>query len=265
MSEPLQSSRHKLRWADRQIQDLNDRIAAYLATDAYLIAHYCEIEGGEQVSRVVINEEPWPEIGLRVGDAIHNLRSCLDNAIYDLAKVVLRTSKPPRDIAFPVAYSEAEFAKAVGDCLPGFPQEIIEVIEGLQPYKVPYPRRHELRLINRLSNIDKHETMHIAAVAVDPPARIWFTYGGLQGSYVDLGERYFKEGPLSDGDELLRGRVNLGEADNMKVLIPREIGFGRGSPASGLPVGWTMLKLRRFVRHEVLSALAPFAGVPPYF
>ncbi len=106
-------------------------------------------------------QEPIPVTwAVVLGEAVHDLQSALEQAIYWLT--IDWERKPSERSAFPVCTSRAKFASArykIGGLGPG-PKAFIE---ALQPYPQRYGRFycHDVRTIHDLWNQDKHRLVHL--------------------------------------------------------------------------------------------------------
>jgi hypothetical protein len=201
-----------------------------------------EDEGDWKVVCIALGEFP---IGPSIvsGDLIHNLRSSLDHLAWQLVKV--SESEPGGWTYFPIYWDEDDFIRDVKKRAkkrgPG-PLDGIEVdgpiwalIESYQPYKntkLPpwlkdpmHPRKWMSRLtflgiINALSRIDKHRTIHGFNVypSNDKPIIKGLTWNS-DAVLVEQRDRESFE-PLEDGAELARFRFRPGIEPNVRMTRP---------------------------------------------
>lgn len=116
------------------------------------------------VARLRVREHPPHNLSLVLGDLVHNARSALDHAAWQVA--CLRCSEDdlmkPRvrpGISFPITQHPNEFA--AHPLLRYIPEEAVEVFERTQPYQGSAgTERHWLALLNRMWNADKHRLLH---------------------------------------------------------------------------------------------------------
>lgn len=124
---------------------------------------------------------PLHEWGLLLGDCIHNLRTALDTLAFGLARLKCDPPEDPDDVHLPIAQSLNDFnAKPLSP----FPNEVTPVLESLQPYHYPptedggATNTHAIRLLNRLSNDDKHRIPTVVSISrcdkVNLPIEIQF-------------------------------------------------------------------------------------------
>lgn len=112
----------------------------------------------EEVPRI---GEEWP---LLIGDAVHNLRSALDHAWWDLASHHLRRvpseEEAPR-IQFPIlkkdgVWNAGSHSRWVG-------QEVADWVGSIQPDYSGEPQQVDaLAALRHLSNVDKHRSLHLS-------------------------------------------------------------------------------------------------------
>ena len=103
-------------------------------------------------------------IGLIAGDFINNLRSCLDQLVWELATIDGVGPKNPKLTAFPVVECKTgRVMKRFHQALDGVPGPAIEAINSLQPYhRGGAAKNHPLWVLNELWNLDKHRTITTA-------------------------------------------------------------------------------------------------------
>jgi hypothetical protein len=110
---------------------------------------------------------PPPILSVIVGELAHDLRSCLDHLAWQ--EVVERIGREPtedegRRIAFPLARGEHDFKSA--ELLRYVSQDARAAIERSQPYnRAASEEAASLRVIHWFNRLDKHRTLHVAAIA----------------------------------------------------------------------------------------------------
>ena len=165
--------------------------------DAYRFRHDVERVGREHVYRVKALRKTRPEWGPVIGDCLHNAASALDHLAYQLA--ILHTGTLPPDLArdthFPIYGTPREFWYNLQK-LRGIGPDQVAPLERLQPYYGRYGADNDsLMILKRLSNFDKHRTLHTTG----------YRFGGTYHYNADgLVETAFPEGRLELGAELAR-------------------------------------------------------------
>lgn len=204
--------------------------------EPYRIIEQTEPESGWQILYVEIREEPPLELGLILGDLLHNWRSALDCLAHELVRHNGRS--PDRRIAFPILADPDKFREQSQSRLRGMSEAHKQAIEELQPYPGrDKPRGEALRIVNALANLDRHQTIHptyvgLAATPENPPIK--FRSGkplprdniSIEVQIPSLGQQ------LTDGAELMRLRLGVGpdEEVDVKGELFVEIAFGERSP-----------------------------------
>jgi len=147
-----------------KIQRAQDEIER-LAKD---IANSCEVQ------RALFSEELRPDIGdkiwvfrgetpivpieysVRLGEIIYNLRSALDQLVWQLVNANYKT--PGRHNEFPIFEDESRFNEAVKRKLKGVSQDSSDKIKEMQPF-CQNDEWDALKTLHVLCNIDKHRSV----------------------------------------------------------------------------------------------------------
>jgi len=174
----LSSSWEKFKRGREHVELVEECVDEWLGTNAYTISREVDPQSGYTVRRAQIKESPPPRISVLVGDAVQNLRSSLDHAVYALAESRLTTIPPEREelLMFPIvgnvnrsgqaadgAKTFASITRGNRDYLFGIVDPAREFIEREQPYHwgdTPDAFRfHWLWSLHDLNRIDKHRRM----------------------------------------------------------------------------------------------------------
>lgn len=155
--------------AESLIAVLQAEVERFLSRNPFSFRHTTEPgDGGATVHRVlaVVREEPPVEWAPIIGDAVHNLRSALDHAVWAMADPAERIDRAAQ---FPIYASEANYEENAPRLLAGVSPRRQELIRSEQPFHWPDPNRawHPLGLLQWLDNDDKHRTLHTLAVVSD--------------------------------------------------------------------------------------------------
>lgn len=149
----------KLERARAHLEDLRSHIGAWLATQPYRID---SVIADDRLSyRVYLRLDtppPLVEWATITGDCLHNLRSALDAAVWDLAHGNGGAPTNPRALQFPFAESPEDWLDRSRRMLAGLSTEVLQRIENVQPYNhtTGNGRISALSLLNTLSIDDKH-------------------------------------------------------------------------------------------------------------
>lgn len=112
--------------------------------------------------RLILTLDPAPPLktwGFMFGDAIHNLRSLLDNLLVAIARAEGVTGSKLSKIQFPTATTETAWTESRWR-IASLPALVRESIESVQPFQrlaeSRDPEQDGLFRLSRLNNVDKH-------------------------------------------------------------------------------------------------------------
>jgi hypothetical protein len=255
-TNPLANLEARLDWAWHYIENLKAERTDFLANPLIGTLTETDPQSGDDVRRLRISPPIPPRISFIAGDAIHNLRSTLDNLVWHIAlrngQLRPQPSQPYQRTQFPICLTPSVWKSSqTKEVVKDLPSGAVTEIEKLQPYQVPTPERHKLWILNRLWNDDKHRAPHVA-MAMPSSSAVQIVEGNLDDLEITYNWR-----PLNDGDEVVRIHKKPGAQVTYKAVISFEIVFGEG-PASGLALIEALIDLHRFVEKEVLPPLARF-------
>lgn len=206
----------KLRWAFEHLKTLDDECTRVIESHPFFITADFDTDRGCHILRFRIRKSLFaPELGLRVGDVVHNGRSALDLAMWAIAcrsndVEWLWESRIARKISFPPVWSEER--------LPGHPvmpfitDDAKAVLKAMQTHEGGDMAR-SLYYLDLLWNLDKHRVIHDGVTkveesgvrfvpgAVDPddlcngsPEITWFPPGGLPKDGTKIATVRFRSG-----------------------------------------------------------------------
>lgn len=164
----LESARLKVARATEHIGAINRIVTAIASrTDSYELVK--DLEG-----RLVVRflADPPEDISILAGEAIYQLRSALDHLVFNLVDInqtrVVLPSNWFKRCEFPL-WTEIPVHqinrgntcaplpyKCFSKSLPGISKAAFEFIESLQPYRTGEGNHNVMRILAKLSNIDKH-------------------------------------------------------------------------------------------------------------
>lgn len=266
LDEPLA----KWRWANDHIQSLQSEIGAFFDGDNYAVTTQFDEKTDYHILRVQIREDaPLERWGLIVGDILHNLRTCLNYVVYQLA-VRGSSLDPPPDagsLQFPIFIKEHGnhgYDSKAPKQIANIPGGAAALIKDLQPFG---KADADLWVLRELSNADKHKTLTLT-VAFLRSFSAWDskTVGVLTAmstvGYVhpDTGERIVHD--LYDDMELSKGKFgpdDVNRAADVQTDAAFDVIFGEG-PAPSLKnqvVTTKLLSLAEAVG-DVLNTFKPF-------
>jgi hypothetical protein len=146
----FESARSKVRRAKKHIGDLIVLFERFVDRQPYTVAIKADGKGGTEV-RIRLTEPMPVELGLTIGDAIHNLRCALDHATWEL--IGLDKGTQNRHTKLPTGKDRIDYeASARGMITPRQDTKDFFVDLGIFP-RGPGASIYELHLLN---NADKH-------------------------------------------------------------------------------------------------------------
>ena len=170
-SSPFSASQAKLRNAKRHIETTVKLIAEYQKNNPMRWNNVAAVGSGEKAIRFEVSAELPEDVILSAGDAIHNLRSCLDIAAVDAVRL---SGGNTNNVYFPFADQEDNLETAIKKKnFHRAEQSFSKVVRSLKPFK---GGNKMLRGIHDLDIMDKH----IVLIATSHMAQIPFLkVGGL--------------------------------------------------------------------------------------
>lgn len=257
----------KYRWAESLIAKLEDEVRDWERVHSYRVEVSTNDDCTEYVFTVHDLSEPPAHWSFMLGDILHNLRSCLDHLVYQLATSA-HGEPLPHDVGkrtmFPIYRNMHSFRSNRSNRIGMLREADQERIEQLQPYNFgsenstweEYYRETALHLGNleALEVINKHRRIHMTCLAVDPMMAASPRVGsGFNAS--------FPMTPLEEGSVLCRWSFHeplppLPSDTNLSSLFPLELGVDEGDEAWATPVGGFLKDSTRAVA-EVLRLFEP--------
>jgi hypothetical protein len=227
----LEGVREKVGRAQLHLVDLNSRAMSTMNTKGEIIPPKVEVNDKGRVQRTTFRyPKPRPldpTLGLIVGDCIHNLRSCLDHLVYQLA--ILNGAGPDAasKTSFPIYLRQKVFQDVIADKVAPFVHATaIAEIEKLQPYKTLDPENCTLWKLSQLDNIDKHRLLLVVAQEFRLHSYT-ITVGGERLSGVTPDSKWK---PCVEGAEMLTLETIGGGEMNMQAEIATAVKFSNTAP-----------------------------------
>ena len=164
----------KLKRAREHMQTVKRMVDAFIKTNPYAVGRDLEDEGAKHLYRFTRYTEVPPKIGLRVGDAVHNLRSSLDHLAFALANKgaeaqgITMSLKDETGVQFPIVSTPDKFKDQIDrGRLKYVDAGAVNEICLLQPFRLGANYAHDrLFLISELDNADKHRKLAASACVV---------------------------------------------------------------------------------------------------
>ncbi len=258
----------KLERAVQHLERLEAEIERWLGRHPYFLVSKFDPQRGEHSIWIRPEGEPPAELGLIIGDCLHNLRSALDSLAYDLARTYQGGPLSPTIAGkseFPIFIDPGKFADFRERKIGAIDPRAQADIEGLQPYQERESFRshisimarahpeayHPLWLLHILSNIDKHRERHLTLFG--PEA---IMYGGnahfadpevRDAASTESSARILSYRPVDTAAEL-----------NVDFSFALSVAFEKGPPAFGEPVPRVLWRIYAFITKDVLPLLTPY-------
>ena len=254
LGEPVDSILLKTKRAKKHILDLETVYRDFIATKPYTVTFETDPNTGDRLySLSKVTAIPL-EFSLLIGDAINNIRSCLDHAVYALVKVGNPKAIKASDAKFHICDSAGDFETKFKRVEPGLRPDAIKAIRGIQPYIGG--AGEYLCHINRLNNIDKHRLLLTIWGSCEfhsmlPSQRQWVAdFQGKDPSVFKGAFMAHRVSPLKVGDVLLR--VPKAEVEeNMQFRL--NIAFAEPEICKGNPVIESLHQMTEVVSEIVVD------------
>jgi hypothetical protein len=175
---------------------------------------------------------PSEEWGIILGDAVHCLRSALDQLAWGICDPDKRSNRTQ----FPICLSEKEWIVDAPAMYWGASDGFVKFFDRLQPYHrgdMNAAQEHPLAILRSLSNLDKHRTIPaIALVSDHTEATVVSTEGIAKWSAL----RFSEGTPYEKSAVIARAKIVPDESGlepkmDVHVEIAPDIGFGVIGPA----------------------------------
>lgn len=166
MTSSLANINLKLQRAKEHLDSLLSQMSSFIQNNP----PHVTIKGNQE-NQVCILEiyapKTDPRFGIIVGEFAHNLRSSLDNLVWQLA--LSFTHNPNKHICFPISeINNTDTRKFLKSSTCGIHPKAIKLIEALQPYNDGENfKQNSLWKLNKLWNIDKHRVIPNIGTVLD--------------------------------------------------------------------------------------------------
>lgn len=211
----------------------------------------CVVEGNPQGTKILVKvadpvEFPEIEWGIIIGDAVHCLRSALDQLVAGLW-----TDKITDRTRFPICRTEREWIVDAPGMYWSVPPAYVAVLDRAQPYhRGDRANEDPLAILNTLWNIDKHQAIPATALA-SSDIKVEASGGENFPGWERLKFRthpgrtlkqdtVLAEAPYRDADTGPNAKVYVNAHVSLRVAFGQ---INKASVISGKPVGQTFQDL----------------------
>lgn len=205
-----------------------------------------------------VQDLPTVEWGIVIGDAVHCLRSALDQMVYGLA------TDPTRFCAFPICDTAKEWAIEAPAMVYSVPEEVVALIDRMQPYhRGDAAGDHPLALLRKLSNLDKHRTIPTTALTpMTAEADITPKQGIEWHSDIRLkGGRPLEPDAVIAEIDIRRDDSGLEPQMNVVCGFGFDVAFGKAPTPSALRHKPVVITFNELLGSAVLSAIGHIAKI----
>lgn len=249
-------ARQKLSRARTHITEIEKLISAYIKRRPFSWVTADSEEDGCTDIRLKIDEPIPLEIAVVVGDALHNMRSSLDNLASALAVHNGVTSNSIlRNVYFPIGQNKKDFEDACTSLVPFIGQSSASAVSKTEVFIGG--KGEVLKRLGEMSNADKHRLLIPTVPAMEGTLRIGFADSeplpaDFEGEVeFCLGELGNGKIPAKDGDLLLTYR----QASDPRFFISYQPALTVSLDFVGLKPGESVTNTLERMRALCLSAV----------
>jgi len=235
----------RVEWAWAHVQKAKALIEAWGRTDPYRVDVERDPSTGFYSFRLGEVKPTPPELGFVVADAVHNLRSALDNTMWALRDPNFTDERTLRLVSFLHGRDEHAWKSWEGSVRAVIAKDILDDLRDFQPYLGYTPARDAFGGLDELWQASKHRIPTFALQSLRPAvAMVVMRQGNMD---ISGGP-----GPFYEGDEIAQGRPHPGPLPEVEPHFTMELAFERGGPCAGVPVYTGLVDLHDKVREEIL-------------
>lgn len=255
--------------AEKHLTELEGLLRDFLDGRPYQAVPETHRNGTENTIRYRgrVRRDPPTWAGPVIGDVIHNLRAALDNSVSHIALQNGANSAELGRSQFPIHTYRRDYLVSRPGHLAGcerikcLPLGARAIVHKCQPYRTRNdPELHALRLLQWLSNRDKHRQIHVGGAFV---REVIFVPTAMHNTEV-IRQWIAPSGPFEDGAvlaELTFRRTGPNASVDMDEQFPFDIAFENAGPATDLTVVPLLRQLVEYVT-AVVDALMPYIERP---
>jgi len=205
-----------------------------------------------------IEELPIVQLGLFIGDFLHNLRSALDHLAYELA--VAYTHPLPDRAAetseFPIFWKGPMDARQEQAKIGCVHPNAAKLINAIQPHhKGSKYKEDPFWILNELERIDKHRTLHLGVHELTKNDIVGKNVGVTSLTAMSPPEGLKKGAKVA---EFCVARIDPNQPMHLEYRPSTTITFGAGLPLSGKPVGSSLMQIFDDVKRIAIAPLERF-------
>jgi hypothetical protein len=196
---------------------------------------------------------PVRDWGIILGDAVHCLRSMLDQLAYTLA------DDPSPQTAFPICLTEKEWVTRAPaqywSISPGF----IKFLDHVQPYHRSDPTAHPLAILRALSNLDKHRGIPTITLVPDEyEATVRAATGIREWSSFTFKFTAYEKGAVAAECKIVPLDADAQLHMDVEIQTTLDVAFGEVGAAPTIrhtPVDVVMEEVVTFIAKQIIEVI----------
>src|SRR5215216_172758 len=199
MIHPLDGPRLKVGRANMHLEALKEQVEGFLEGNPYGVFPYYDGYTDKCILRAEVHTPPPQEWGIIIGDIAHNLRSALDQVVWQLA--LLQTTTPYNRTAFPIFTTRDKYRNNGGRLVQNLATRQEALIKWLQPYRRGNKAESDLLwLLQDVNNTDKHRVIQTVGTVLGFQGHRFRNMQGFmpQDVNVHTGTRLENGAPVAD-------------------------------------------------------------------
>ncbi len=173
----------RLDWAGQHLQRLESEVKRWKEGNPCRVWTELDLQTGQNLIWAEVLRPPPNKIGFIIGDCLYNLRSALDNLVYELGVAYQKgplSKSMASDSQFPIFRHESHFLSKGKDMIRGIHPDAQTFIEGLQPYNRE-GENNTLLVLNKLATTDRHQLPHMTVVMPEEVPYFTTDISGIPG------------------------------------------------------------------------------------
>jgi hypothetical protein len=157
----------KLLRAQEHLARLQEQVSIFFESEPYYFVVEHNTDSREHNAYVrLVGRAPFNQWALIVGDIVHNMRSALDNAVYEIGVRESGEDVPPgsKVLAMPIFDDAKGYEQRGRWRIESLGDEARTIIEAIQPYRHPNGVHGSgLWALHEIDNADKHRILQVVA------------------------------------------------------------------------------------------------------
>ena len=251
----------KLARAEAHIAEMDRKIADYIRRGPFSWERRTSSEPDCTDIVFRLNEAIPVEIAAVVGDALHNMRSSLDNLASALAVRNGASAAQQRQVYYPVGQNQAEFANKCNQLASIIGSAASNALAATEVFGGG--KGEKIKRLGEMSNTDKHRLLIPTVPKIDGPLQFGFggnepLPSGFKGSFkFMIGELGMGKVPACDGDLLL----SYGDVNDDRFFINYQPTLTVSLDFQGLVPGESIVTTLKEMRLSAVDAINQIVGM----